>query len=65
MLALAFVLVNMATALQQALERTEISKIPKAVQNKLEKILTDKQAELESIRIDHERFKTDSGEELC
>ncbi|XP_062873069.1 nucleoprotein TPR isoform X2 [Trichomycterus rosablanca] len=53
----------MATVLQQALERTEINKIPKAVQNKLEKFLTDKQTELESLRINHERFKTDSEQQ--
>lgn len=48
--------------MQQALERAEISKLPKALQNRLEKILSDQQTELETLRTNHERYKTDCGE---
>uniref|UniRef100_A0AAY5F391 Nucleoprotein TPR n=1 Tax=Electrophorus electricus TaxID=8005 RepID=A0AAY5F391_ELEEL len=41
----------MAELLQQALERIELNKIPKALQNKLEKFLSDQQAELDSYKI--------------
>ena len=52
----------MAALLQQALERTEITKLPKAVQNKLEKFLLDQQTEFDSLKASHERYKTDCGE---
>uniref|UniRef100_A0A8B9H660 Nucleoprotein TPR n=1 Tax=Astyanax mexicanus TaxID=7994 RepID=A0A8B9H660_ASTMX len=45
----------MAALLQQALERTELNKLPKAVQNKLEKLLTDQQAELDSLKSGHDK----------
>lgn len=52
---------DMAALLQQALERNEISKLPKAVQNKLEKVLGDQQTEVDSINSHHEKYKADCG----
>uniref|UniRef100_A0A8B9J840 Nucleoprotein TPR n=1 Tax=Astyanax mexicanus TaxID=7994 RepID=A0A8B9J840_ASTMX len=54
----------MAALLQQALERTELNKLPKAVQNKLEKLLTDQQAELDSLKSGHERYRTDCEQQF-
>ncbi|XP_051554060.1 nucleoprotein TPR-like isoform X2 [Myxocyprinus asiaticus] len=48
-----------AALLQQALERTEINKLPKALQNKLEKVLSDQQTEIDSLKSHHERYKAD------
>lgn len=53
----------MATALQQVLERNEISRLTKAAQNKLERFLTEKQRELEELRTSHEGYKADCGEQ--
>lgn len=53
----------MATALQQVLERNEISRLTKAAQNKLERFLTGKQTELEALRTSHESYKADCGEQ--
>ncbi|XP_052470885.1 nucleoprotein TPR isoform X1 [Carassius gibelio] len=49
----------MAALLQQALERTEINKLPKAIQNKLEKVLSEQQTEVDSLKSQHERYKAD------
>ncbi|XP_038820048.1 nucleoprotein TPR isoform X3 [Salvelinus namaycush] len=49
----------MAAVLLQVLERTELNKLPKAAQNKLEKFLTDQKNEIESLKTQHERFKAD------
>ncbi|KAM9468929.1 nucleoprotein TPR-like isoform 3-T3 [Clarias gariepinus] len=49
----------MATALQQVLEKNEISRLTKAAQNKLERFLTGKQTELEALKTSHESFKAD------
>ncbi|KAL7849266.1 hypothetical protein SRHO_G00208890 [Serrasalmus rhombeus] len=54
----------MAALLQQALERTEINKLPKAAQNRLEKLLSDQQTELDSLRAAHERYKTDCEQQF-
>lgn len=51
----------MASVLLQVLERTEINKLPKGVQNKLEKIVTELQNANESLKAQHERFKADTG----
>lgn len=51
----------MAAVLLQVLERTELNKLPKAAQNKLEKFLTDQKNEIESLKTQHERFKADCG----
>uniref|UniRef100_A0A8C2D310 Nucleoprotein TPR n=1 Tax=Cyprinus carpio TaxID=7962 RepID=A0A8C2D310_CYPCA len=47
----------MAALLQQTLERTEINKLPKAIQNKLEKVLSEQQTEIDSLKSQHERYK--------
>ncbi|KAG9338435.1 hypothetical protein JZ751_025839 [Albula glossodonta] len=53
----------MASVLQQMLERSEISKLPKAVQNKLEKFFSDQQSEIDSLKSQHERLKVDSEQQ--
>ncbi|XP_061097242.1 nucleoprotein TPR [Conger conger] len=53
----------MASVLQQMLERSEITKLPKAVQNKLEKCFSDQQSEIDSLKSLHERFKVDSEQQ--
>uniref|UniRef100_A0A3B3VZB4 Translocated promoter region, nuclear basket protein n=1 Tax=Poecilia latipinna TaxID=48699 RepID=A0A3B3VZB4_9TELE len=50
----------MAVVLLQALERTELNKLPKGVQNKLEKFVADLQNANEALKTQHERFKADS-----
>uniref|UniRef100_A0A671P6C0 Nucleoprotein TPR n=1 Tax=Sinocyclocheilus anshuiensis TaxID=1608454 RepID=A0A671P6C0_9TELE len=50
---------EMAALLQQTLERTEINKLPKAIQNKLEKFLSEQQTEIDSLKSQHERYKAD------
>ena len=52
----------MAAVLQQVLERTELSRLPKTVQNKLEKYISDQQSEIDSLKAQHEQFRVDSGE---
>uniref|UniRef100_A0A8C8G3S8 Nucleoprotein TPR n=1 Tax=Oncorhynchus tshawytscha TaxID=74940 RepID=A0A8C8G3S8_ONCTS len=47
----------MATVLLQALERAEIAKLPKAVQNKLEKLFSDLQYEIDSLKSHQEQFR--------
>lgn len=51
----------MAVVLLQVLERTELNKLPKGVQNKLEKFITELQNANEALKTQHERFKADSG----
>uniref|UniRef100_A0A7N8XVL5 Nucleoprotein TPR n=1 Tax=Mastacembelus armatus TaxID=205130 RepID=A0A7N8XVL5_9TELE len=53
----------MAAVLSQVLERTELSKLPKVVQNKLEKFVTELQSANEALRAQHERFKADSEQQ--
>ncbi|XP_028282895.1 nucleoprotein TPR-like isoform X2 [Parambassis ranga] len=53
----------MAAVLLQALERTELNKLPKGVQNKLEKFVTELQNANEALRTQHERFKADSEQQ--
>uniref|UniRef100_A0A8C9W8C0 Nucleoprotein TPR n=1 Tax=Scleropages formosus TaxID=113540 RepID=A0A8C9W8C0_SCLFO len=52
----------MAAVMQQLLERSEISKLPKAVQTKLERVFSEHQADVDFLKAQHERFKVDSGE---
>ncbi|XP_034039643.1 LOW QUALITY PROTEIN: nucleoprotein TPR [Thalassophryne amazonica] len=49
----------MAAVLLQVLERTELNKLPKGAQNKLEKFITDLQNTNDALRTQHERFKAD------
>ncbi|XP_073732494.1 nucleoprotein TPR [Misgurnus anguillicaudatus] len=49
----------MAALLQQTLEKNEFNKLPKAIQNKLEKLLGDQQTEIDSLKSQYERHKAD------
>uniref|UniRef100_A0A669F4V8 Nucleoprotein TPR n=1 Tax=Oreochromis niloticus TaxID=8128 RepID=A0A669F4V8_ORENI len=53
----------MAVVLLQALERTELNKLPKGIQNKLEKFVTELQNANEALQTQHERFKADSEQQ--
>ncbi|XP_012694986.2 translocated promoter region b, nuclear basket protein isoform X3 [Clupea harengus] len=53
----------MAAVLQQVLERTELSRLPKTVQNKLEKYISDQQSEIDSLKAQHEQFRVDSEQQ--
>ncbi|XP_028817852.1 nucleoprotein TPR-like isoform X3 [Denticeps clupeoides] len=53
----------MAAALLQVLERSEVSKLPKAVQTKLERCLSDQQAELDSLRGQQEQLRVDGEQQ--
>ncbi|XP_064416030.1 translocated promoter region b, nuclear basket protein isoform X2 [Latimeria chalumnae] len=53
----------MAAVLLQILEKTELSKLPKPIQTKLEKFLADQQIEIDSLKARHERFKVDSEQQ--
>ncbi|XP_071421910.1 nucleoprotein TPR isoform X2 [Pithys albifrons albifrons] len=53
----------MAAVLQQLLERSELAKLPRAVQGKLERFLGDQQGEIDGLRARHERFKVDSEQQ--
>ncbi|KAL4635951.1 nucleoprotein TPR-like [Arapaima gigas] len=53
----------MAAVLLQILERAEISKLPKAVQNKLEKFFSEQQCEIQSLRSSQERLRVDSEQQ--
>ncbi|XP_062412025.1 translocated promoter region b, nuclear basket protein [Sardina pilchardus] len=53
----------MAAVLQQVLERTELSRLPKTVQNKLEKYILDQQSEIDSLKAHNEQFRVDSEQQ--
>ncbi|XP_019724832.1 nucleoprotein TPR-like isoform X2 [Hippocampus comes] len=53
----------MAAALLQVLERAELNKLTKGVQNKLEKFVTELQNANEALRTQQERFKADSEQQ--
>lgn len=55
---------KMAALLQQELEDSEISNLPKALENKLETILSDHQYKIDSLKAQQEQFRVDSGEIL-
>ncbi|XP_041646505.1 translocated promoter region b, nuclear basket protein [Cheilinus undulatus] len=50
----------MAALLQQVLETSEISKLSKILQNKLERILSDQQFEIDSLKAQQEQFRVDN-----
>uniref|UniRef100_A0A8D3BGW3 Nucleoprotein TPR n=1 Tax=Scophthalmus maximus TaxID=52904 RepID=A0A8D3BGW3_SCOMX len=52
---------KMAALLLQEFEESEISKIPKPIQGKLERILSDQQNEIDSLKAQQEQFRVDSG----
>ncbi|KAJ3600175.1 hypothetical protein NHX12_034125 [Muraenolepis orangiensis] len=54
----------MAAPLLQVLERTEITKLPKGIQNKLEKFLSDQQYEIDSLKAHQEQFRVDSEQQF-
>ncbi|XP_046905447.1 translocated promoter region b, nuclear basket protein isoform X1 [Hypomesus transpacificus] len=54
----------MAAVLLQVLERSEITKLPKAVQNKLEKAFYDQQYEIDSLKAQQEQFRVDSEQQF-
>uniref|UniRef100_A0A8C9ZSN7 Nucleoprotein TPR n=1 Tax=Sander lucioperca TaxID=283035 RepID=A0A8C9ZSN7_SANLU len=51
---------KMAALLLQELEGSEISKLPKTIQNKLEKIFSDQQYEIDYLKAQQEQFRVDS-----
>ena len=53
---------KMAALLLQELDGSELSKIPKTVQSKLERIVSDQQYEIDSLKAQQEQFRVDSGE---
>ncbi|KAE8611408.1 hypothetical protein XENTR_v10012438 [Xenopus tropicalis] len=53
----------MAAVLQQVLERAELAKLPKAAQTKLERFLSEQQAEMESVKARHEKFRVDCDQQ--
>ncbi|XP_078498755.1 nucleoprotein TPR isoform X2 [Lissotriton helveticus] len=53
----------MAAVLQQVLERAELAKLPKGVQGKLERFLSDQQTEIEALRARHEKSRVDSEQQ--
>lgn len=63
-LARSVVVGKMAAQLLQELEGPEIAKLPKIIQNKLERILLDQQYEIDSLKAQQEQFRVDSGKVL-
>ncbi|XP_071982834.1 nucleoprotein TPR [Engystomops pustulosus] len=53
----------MAAVLQQVLEKGELTKLPKAVQGKLERFLADQQSEIEQMKCRHEKFRVDCDQQ--
>ncbi|XP_077471090.1 nucleoprotein TPR-like [Stigmatopora argus] len=53
----------MAAVLLQVLERTELNKLPKGVQNKMERFVSELQSANEVLRTQQERFKADSEQQ--
>uniref|UniRef100_A0A3Q3ANC8 Nucleoprotein TPR n=1 Tax=Kryptolebias marmoratus TaxID=37003 RepID=A0A3Q3ANC8_KRYMA len=54
----------MAALLSQELEAPELSKLPKTIQSKLEKIISDRQYEIDSLKAQHEQFRVDSEQQF-
>lgn len=55
---------KMAALLQQVLEAPELSKLPKAAHNKLERVLSEQQYEIDALKAQQEQFRVDSGKHL-
>ncbi|XP_048832037.1 translocated promoter region b, nuclear basket protein isoform X4 [Brienomyrus brachyistius] len=53
----------MAAIMQLVVEHGEIAELPRATRDKLEKILCEKQSEIDSLKSRHERFKVDSEQQ--
>ncbi|XP_037553921.1 translocated promoter region b, nuclear basket protein [Nematolebias whitei] len=54
----------MAALLLQELEASELSKLPKTIQSKLEKIISDLQHEIHSSKAQHEQYRVDSEQQF-
>lgn len=54
----------MAALLLQEFEGSELSKLSKTFQNRLQKLLSDQQYEIDSLKAQQEQFRVDSGK-LC
>uniref|UniRef100_A0A7N8WYJ0 Nucleoprotein TPR n=1 Tax=Mastacembelus armatus TaxID=205130 RepID=A0A7N8WYJ0_9TELE len=54
----------MAAVLLQEFEASELSKLPKTIQNKLEKVLSDQQYEIDSLKAQQEQFRVDSEQQF-
>ncbi|TNN35649.1 Nucleoprotein TPR [Liparis tanakae] len=54
----------MAALLLQELEASELSKIPKTVQNKLERLLSDQLYEIDYLKAQQEQFRVDSEQQF-
>ncbi|XP_029938287.1 translocated promoter region b, nuclear basket protein isoform X2 [Salarias fasciatus] len=54
----------MAALLLQELEGAELAKLPKALQNKLERILSDQQYVIDSLKAQQEQFRVDSEQQF-
>uniref|UniRef100_A0A3Q3LD13 Nucleoprotein TPR n=1 Tax=Mastacembelus armatus TaxID=205130 RepID=A0A3Q3LD13_9TELE len=55
---------KMAAVLLQEFEASELSKLPKTIQNKLEKVLSDQQYEIDSLKAQQEQFRVDSEQQF-
>lgn len=55
---------KMAALLLKEFEGSELSKLPKTLQNKVEKILSDQQYEIDSLKAQQEQLRVDSGKLL-
>lgn len=55
---------KMAALLLQELEGSEIAKLPKNIQNKLEKIISDQQYDIDCLKAQQEQYRVDSGKIL-
>uniref|UniRef100_A0A8C1GIV6 Nucleoprotein TPR n=1 Tax=Cyprinus carpio TaxID=7962 RepID=A0A8C1GIV6_CYPCA len=53
-----------AAVLQQILERSEISKLPKTVLTKLEKYISEQQCEVDCLKAQQEQYRVDNGKDL-
>ncbi|KAK5623407.1 hypothetical protein CRENBAI_014854 [Crenichthys baileyi] len=54
----------MAAVLLQGLDSSEISKLPTTLQSNLEKVLLDRQYEIDSLKAQHEQFRVDSEQQF-
>ncbi|XP_075944416.1 translocated promoter region b, nuclear basket protein isoform X3 [Anarhichas minor] len=54
----------MAALLLQEFDGSEISKLPKTIQNKLERILSDQQYEIDCLKAQQEQFRVDSEQQF-
>ncbi|KAG8436525.1 hypothetical protein GDO86_007580 [Hymenochirus boettgeri] len=53
----------MAVVLHQVLEKSELAKLPKAIQTKLERFISDQQCEIEAMKARHEKYRVDCDQQ--